>query len=77
MDYWEILERKHSSIPRKEMMGYKIDTDTIEDAYMCGFKEGYKEAMKEIYSSDDSLYGNRINRRHSEPEVRYMGERRM
>lgn len=81
MDYWEILERKHRSTPRREMMGYKVDNssidDTIEDAYRCGFKEGYKEAMKETYSSESSLYGSRMSHRTDDPEVRYMGERRM
>ena len=42
MDFWEILERKHSQLPRKEMMGYRSDNDELEDAYKCGFKEGYK-----------------------------------
>jgi len=77
MDFWEILERKHSQLPRKEIMGYRSDNDELEDAYKCGFKEGYKEAMKEVYSSEESLYGNRMNRRQYDPEVRYMGERRM
>lgn len=81
MDYWEILERKHRSTPRRETMGYRIDEtdidDAIEDAYKCGFKEGYKEAMKETYSSGSSLYGNRMSRRNDDPEVKYMGERRM
>lgn len=77
MDFWEIYEKQHSQLPRKEMMGYRVNEDAIKEAYKCGFKDGYKEAIKDESYSDELYYGERKGRRESDPEVRYMGERRM
>lgn len=50
---WEIRESKPSRY------GYKHDDRSeVEEAYECGFEDGYREAMKEL------TYGEKRMRRY-------------
>lgn len=57
---WEIREGDESYGSRygrkKGMMGYK--DDHVDEAYDCGFEDGFRAAMKEYKSS----YGERMSR---------------
>lgn len=59
MRMWEIRENSDSRYGRKDssgmsgMRGYK--DDSYDDAYDCGFEDGYNKAMKEMRHS----YGER------------------
>lgn len=63
MKMWEILERTGDEAgfreaPRDEM-GMRAIKDKIEEAYKCGYKEGFAEAMKEAngFSGNRGSYG--------------------
>lgn len=55
---WEI--RENYSEPR---YGYRINrrSSEVEDAYECGYEDGYRKAMKEAHSfyEDKEQYGEK------------------
>lgn len=64
MKMWEILERTGDEagfrgMPHDES-GMRTIKDKIEEAYKCGYKEGFAEAMKETngFSGSRGGYGS-------------------
>ena len=60
---WEIRETRDYPRFRKSMRGYK--DDYADEAYECGYEDGYRAAMKEAkhYYGERSSYGKREEER--------------
>lgn len=66
MKMWEILERDSGEFGRREPMEQTRMKDMLEDAYKCGYKEGFADGSSS-YGERSGMSSHRYGERTTPP----------